>query len=98
MKKIFPFDDIDEVLARWFLDNIDRLPRQPFRLSRWERVGEPNKFYNNIKRQIASGNYFAGHTTVFRHIHDIKAYMEKPNDNSRKSTENHRRKSRNKNG
>ncbi len=42
-------------LIPWFMQNCDRLPRDPFQLFRWSRVSEPGRFYKYLQRDIAAG-------------------------------------------
>ena len=45
----------DEQLIRWFRENRDRLPAEPFDLRPGERVRGPKKFYAALESDVAAG-------------------------------------------
>ncbi|MGH7856955.1 MAG: hypothetical protein ACREQY_06445, partial [Candidatus Binatia bacterium] len=48
--------DAAELIA-WFTQALEaaRLPREPFDLTRWARIGEPAKWYATLEADIAAG-------------------------------------------
>ena len=50
---MYAWDEETSVLVDWFLET--DLPEEPFRLKRGVEVGQPRKFYEVLKNDIAQG-------------------------------------------
>ena len=45
-------DPATEELIRWFSDNRERLPTEPYRLTPWQNIVNPTRFYQALSRDI----------------------------------------------
>ena len=45
-------DPVTEELIRWFRDNRDGLPTEPYRLTPWQNIINPTRFYEALSRDI----------------------------------------------
>ncbi|MBU0678450.1 MAG: hypothetical protein KJ626_10065 [Verrucomicrobia bacterium] len=45
-------DPVTEELIRWFGDNRDGLPTEPYRLTAWQNIINPTRFYEALSRDI----------------------------------------------
>lgn len=47
-------DPVNEELIRWFSDNRGRLPTEPYRLTPWQNIVNPTRFYEALTNDIAA--------------------------------------------
>ena len=68
-------------LIMWFVENVSRLPTTPFRLSNFESIANPIKFYDSIQLAISLGEkgyeYKSG--VLCGKIEKLKNYLEHSN-------------------